>query len=165
MASDNKPSGRHVRITGGLQVPYPEPTSVAASNVGKGNRRADTKPEIRLRSALHRRGRRFRKDHMVREGSTKARVDICFTKALVAVFVDGCFWHVCPVHGRQPSSNQAYWLPKLQANVDRDRRVTEGLKAAGWTVIRVWEHEDVEAAADRIEAALQDCVKWSEGER
>lgn len=154
---------RRVRLPGGLDVPYPEPSSSAASKVGKANRSVDTKPEVRLRSVLHRRGLRFRKDHLVREVATRARVDVCFPRQKVAVFVDGCFWHVCPIHGRQPGTNDSYWRPKLRANVARDRRVTEGLASAGWTVVRAWEHEDVQAVADRVEAALLDRVMSPSG--
>lgn len=142
---------RTVTVAPGRAVPYPAPTTAAASRVGKGNRRTDTTPEVALRSELHRRGLRFRKDHLVRVADTKARVDICFPRVRVAVFVDGCFWHRCPEHGSVPNSNAAYWGPKLDANVERDRRVTSALEAAGWVVVRAWEHVPVAGAADRIE--------------
>lgn len=141
---------RTLKIGGGVEVPYPEPSSTAASNVGRGNRRTDTKPERTLRSSLHRLGLRFRKDHRVATGLGTVRVDICFTRAKVAVFVDGCFWHGCPVHSRPPKSNQTYWGPKLAANAARDRRNDQWLSSTGWSVIRVWEHEDVRDAVDRV---------------
>jgi DNA mismatch endonuclease (patch repair protein) len=72
----------------------------------------------------------------------------------VAVFVDGCFWHCCPVHGRPPISNPAYWGPKLARNVERDRRDTERLASQGWTVLRLWEHTPLEEAIARVEEAL-----------
>lgn len=147
---------RLVRVARGVDVPYPEPTSKAATAIGKGNRRRDTKPEVALRSTLHQRGLRFRKDFLVRYPGSRVRVDICFTKARIAVFVDGCFWHVCPEHHHPPGRNQDYWSPKLGANVARDRRNDMGLTADGWLVLRVWEHEDVAAAADRVEAAVRD---------
>jgi DNA mismatch endonuclease (patch repair protein) len=74
----------------------------------------------------------------------------------VAVFVDGCFWHVCPIHGSQPKANSAYWAPKLAENLQRDNRSTKALQDAGWLVIRLWEHVPPQAAADAVEGALAD---------
>jgi DNA mismatch endonuclease (patch repair protein) len=104
-------------------------------------RRKDTAPEVVLRSALHRTGYRFRKDYPIRIENRLIRPDIAFTKQRLAVFIDGCFWHSCPEHGRRPSVNGQYWSPKLQRNAERDRQQTEALQAAGWTVLRFWEHE------------------------
>lgn len=118
------------------------------------NRRANTKPEVRLRSALHALGYRFRKDFVVRVDNTRVRPDIVFTRRKVAVFVDGCFWHVCPEHGRQPTTNEWYWAPKLRRNMERDRRADELLSGAGWIVIRVWEHESLESAVDLVRREL-----------
>ncbi len=67
--------------------------------------------------------------------------DFIFRSERVAVFIDGCFWHGCPRHGRSPDSNQAYWLPKLKRNKEHDRRATRELRAAGWAVLRFWEHD------------------------
>jgi DNA mismatch endonuclease (patch repair protein) len=67
--------------------------------------------------------------------------DFVFIKARLAVFVDGCFWHGCPKHARQPKSNRAFWRRKLSANKTRDALVTRTLRRAGWRVLRVWEHE------------------------
>lgn len=107
----------------------------------RGNRKRDTRPEIELRSALHRAGLRFRKDFAVRPDEGRViRVDVAFPRAHVAVFVDGCFWHRCPEHGNEPRSNSTYWGPKLARNVERDRGVDARLAAAGWRVVRVWEH-------------------------
>lgn len=117
--------------------------------------RADTQPERALRSELHARGRRFRKDFRIDLPRGRVRPDLVFTRARVAVFVHGCFWHVCPVHGRWPTSNEWYWAPKLRRNVERDRLADAALEAAGWRVVRVWEHESVKAAADSVERALQ----------
>ena len=142
-------------LGGGRRVPYPEPIDDVASKIGRANRRTDTKPEVRLRSELHRRGLRFRKDFLIRVGEIRVKPDIVFTRLRLAVFVDGCFWHSCPEHGSMPSRNRGYWLPKLAANVDRDRRVDAALRASGWSVERLWEHEDVDIAADRIEAVVR----------
>jgi len=149
-AAESASKGRTVALGAGLRVPYPAPRDAVATSVGKGNRRADTKPEVRLRSGLHRRGLRFRKDLLVRAGEVKVHPDIVFTKARVAVFVDGCFWHGCPEHQVVPKSNREYWAPKLRRNVERDRAADDALTAAGWTVLRMWEHEDVGSAGRLI---------------
>ncbi|MEH3138808.1 MAG: very short patch repair endonuclease [Mycobacterium kyogaense] len=119
-------------------------------------RRANTKPEVALRSRLHHEGRRFRKDYAVRIDGKLIRPDIAFTKRKVAIFVDGCFWHCCPEHGRRPSVNGEYWSPKLAANAERDRRQTAALEQAGWHVVRLWEHETVDQMAQVVIAQLQD---------
>jgi DNA mismatch endonuclease (patch repair protein) len=134
--------------------PYPKSSAVTASM--KGNRRTDTSPELLLRSALHRRGYRFRKDYSIPIGDRKrARPDIVFTRRKVAVFVDGCFWHSCPEHGNQPKHNTTYWKAKLARNHERDEQQTRALEGLGWDVLRVWEHSDVGSAADQV-AALVD---------
>ena len=135
---------------------YPGPTSTTASAVMRGNRRSDTKPELRIRSALHRLGWRFRKDYPVPVLGTKVRADIVFTRARVAVFVDGCFWHACPRHGVTPKGvNAEYWRHKLDGNVERDKRQSEALSEAGWHVVRIWEHEQTEDAVKAVENALE----------
>jgi DNA mismatch endonuclease (patch repair protein) len=113
-------------------------------------RRTDTVPERELRSVLHRRGLRFRKDFAIVVGGKRTRPDIVFTRVKVAVFVDGCFWHCCPQHGRRPSKNTGYWSPKLRRNVERDREQTVLLERAGWAVARFWEHEAVHESADTV---------------
>lgn len=141
---------RSLSLGGGLSVPYPEPSSRRAKLFALSNRRADTGPERRLRSELHRRGLRYRKDHALTVEGMRIRPDVVFAAARVAVFVDGCFWHGCPEHGRRPVSNSEYWGPKLDRNVQRDQQATDALVTAGWRVVRVWEHESVDSAADRI---------------
>lgn len=112
-------------------------------------RQADTPAELALRSALHKRGLRFRL-HRAIPGAGRAKPDIVFPKARVAVFVDGCFWHRCPEHGTMPKANSEWWAEKLAANEARDRRHDEALRSADWTVVRVWEHEDAESAAEKV---------------
>ncbi len=97
----------------------------------------DTAGELSLRSALHESGLRYRLHRRI-EG---VMVDVVFVSAKIAIFVDGCFWHGCPIHTTLPKSNQTYWLPKLAENKERDLRQTVRLRAAGWCVIRLWEHE------------------------
>lgn len=133
----------------------PVASSEAVSRSMKGNRRRDTRPELRLRSELHSRGRRFRVDFPVALGvKRRPRPDIAFTRVKVAVFVDGCFWHGCPDHGRPPQTNTGYWLPKLEGNRRRDRLDTDLLRAAGWKVVRLWEHTPLEEAVTAVEQAL-----------
>lgn len=114
------------------------------------NRRVDTKPELALRSLLHRRGLRFRKDYRIDANGLRVRPDIVFTRARVAVFVDGCFWHHCPEHGEMPKANRSYWEEKFRRNTERDRLVDRELRGAGWTVLRFWEHDDPEQAAATV---------------
>lgn len=122
----------------------------------KANPGKDTGPEVALRSALHRAGLGFRKDvRMVVEG-VRVRPDVVFGRAQLAVFVDGCFWHGCPEHGEMPASNREFWEAKIGGNRERDQRQTAVLEDAGWTVLRVWEHESVDDALTRVIAALAD---------
>jgi len=116
--------------------------------------RRDTKPEKALRSELHRRGLRFWVDREVLRGSRR-RADIIFPRARVAIFVDGCFWHGCPLHASWPRSNAAWWREKIEANHRRDKDTNLRLAAVGWRSVRVWEHEPVEAAAGRVEAVVE----------
>lgn len=145
---------RYVALGGGVRAPYPEPSSPAATKIGKSNKRVSTKCEVRLRSALHAMGLRFRKDLPIVVDGLRVRPDIVFTRAKVAVFVDGCFWHACPEHFHAPKSNLAYWEPKIAANIARDERVSGVLGGSGWTVIRVWEHDEPDVAAARVSAAV-----------
>jgi DNA mismatch endonuclease (patch repair protein) len=133
---------------------YPAPLNEGRSRNMRANRRANTKPEVALRSALHRLGYRYRKDLRLDLCGVKVRPDVVFTARKVAVFIDGCFWHVCPEHGRQPTTNEWYWTPKLRRNMERDQKVNAALADAGWQVIRLWEHESVSTAVEAVVAAL-----------
>ncbi len=119
------------------------------------NRRTDTTPERLLRSALHARGLRYRKDRRLEVAGRRVRPDLVFASARVAVFVDGCFWHRCPVHSTHPKANAQYWTAKFTKNVERDRADDAALQAAGWTVVRIWEHEDAATAAERVLVAVR----------
>lgn len=127
----------------------PSPSSPEALSRMRGQRRHDTEPEIRLRRELHNLGLRFRLDRQVLP-AVRRRPDIVFGPAKVAVFVDGCFWHVCPKHGTSPRANAAWWEEKLAGNVARDRDTDRLLEGAAWLPIRVWEHEDPRAAAHDV---------------
>lgn len=137
-------------------VSRPPPASSGDVNrVMVGNRRRDSAAELRLRSALHRAGLRFRVDHPIRvPGSRPFRPDIVFPRVRVAVFVDGCFWHGCPDHGTRPKSNSRYWEAKIALNRERDRAQEAALRGAGWTSLRIWEHEAADEATARVKAAV-----------
>ena len=113
----------------------------------------DTKPEVKLRKALWAKGLRYRLGYKL-----PGKPDFVFVAPHVAVFVDGCFWHGCPVHGTIPKTNRDFWVKKIEKNIRRDRLVTEELQAAGWVVVRVWTHElrmDFEAVMDRIKETVR----------
>ncbi len=134
---------------------YPNAASEGRAANMRAIRRTGTKPEITLRSALHRLGYRYRKDHRLDlAGGVRVRPDIVFTARKVAIFVDGCFWHACPQHGRAPTVNEWYWAPKLRRTVERDRAADVALAAAGWQVVRLWEHTPLDDATAAVIAAV-----------
>lgn len=120
----------------------------------QGNRRRDTAPELALRSALHARGWRFRVQYPV-PGAARRSIDVAFTKRRIAIFVDGCFWHGCPIHGSSPSTNSSYWSEKIVRNKNRDSDTNTLLSEAGWLTIRIWEHTAVAEALQLVERALE----------
>ena len=120
----------------------------------QGNRSRDTKPELAVRSAVHRRGIRFRVSARPLP-ELRRTADLVLRKTKIAVFVDGCYWHGCPEHHTQPATNSEYWADKIARNVERDAETTDRLQQAGWTVLRFWEHEDPEAVADQVQAKVQ----------
>lgn len=124
-------------------------------------RRRDTRPELLLRSELHRKGLRYRVDASL-PGMPRRRADVLFTRAKVAVFVDGCFWHGCPEHKTSPSNNGAWWAAKLTRNIERDRETNVHLTSLGWTVLRVWEHENMKHAATDIERRVRSNIAAAE---
>jgi DNA mismatch endonuclease (patch repair protein) len=100
---------------------------------------ASTGPEVRLRRALHAAGLRFR----VQDRSLPGTPDIVFTKARLAIFVDGCFWHACPKHGVLPKSNREWWEEKLDKNRERDAEKDALLADLGWQSLHFWEHDEI----------------------
>jgi DNA mismatch endonuclease (patch repair protein) len=117
----------------------------------RANRGKDTSLELALRASLHRNGLRFYKDRrLVLQPDRRVRPDIVFPKLRLAVFVDGCFWHGCRVHRSIPASNSEFWTAKIEATRRRDISQTEWLEAAGWTVLRIWEHESTEDGLDKV---------------
>ncbi len=128
------------------------------------NRSRDTRPEIAVRSAVHARGLRYRVAmRPVRQ--VRRSADLVFTRAHVAVFLDGCFWHGCPEHFQLPATNRAYWEPKIAANAARDAETDRLLAAEGWTVLRFWEHTLAVEVATRIEDVVRDRLARLPGPR
>jgi DNA mismatch endonuclease (patch repair protein) len=130
----------------------PASTPGVAARMSK-QARAHTEPEVTLRKLLHAAGLRYRVNLPV-PGMKRRTMDVAFTKAKVAVFVDGCFWHSCPEHATYPAANKDWWAEKLAGNVARDVATTRHLEELGWQVIRVWEHEPMAEVALRVQAAL-----------
>ena len=119
------------------------------------NRSRDTGPELAVRSILHARGLRYRVA-LAPLKELRRRADIVFTSRRIAVFIDGCFWHGCPEHGRRSFNHNAdYWPGKIAGNVARDAETTARLTEAGWTVLRFWEHESADSVATSIEQVVR----------
>lgn len=107
-----------------------------------------------VRRAAHAAGLRFRVDHRPIPDLNR-RADLVFTRAKVAVFVDGCFWHGCPTHHTVAKSNAQFWAQKVARNRERDAETDRLLSNAGWTAIRAWEHEEPDNVVARISAAVR----------
>lgn len=115
----------------------------------------NTKPELELRRELWRRGLRgYRLDLDLGLPGVRRRGDVVWVGRKIVVFVDGCFWHCCPIHGSHPQTHAGYWTPKLARNIERDRETDRLARQQNWTVIRVWEHETPADAADRVSAVF-----------
>nr|VFK21856.1 MAG: T/G mismatch-specific endonuclease [Candidatus Kentron sp. LPFa]VFK35239.1 MAG: T/G mismatch-specific endonuclease [Candidatus Kentron sp. LPFa] len=115
----------------------------------------NTKPEILLGKALWARGARYRL-----QVKLPGRPDLVFPGKRLAVFVDGCFWHGCPIHGEIPATNREFWEKKLGDNLARDRRIDAELSGMGWRVVRIWVHEikqGVAVAAEKVMVAIRGC--------
>jgi len=107
----------------------------------------DTGPELSLRRNVWALGLRYRLQYRI----GRTRPDMVFVGAKLAVFVDGCFWHGCPLHSTMPKNNREFWEQKLKRNRERDVENTQRLEAEGWRVLRLWEHE--------IEASPVECAR------
>ena len=129
-------------------------SEVMASVRPKGN----LTTEIALTRAFRRHGITGWRRHLpIPVAGRIIRPDFVFQGSKMVVFVDGCFWHQCPWHATQPASKKGYWLPKLEANKARDRRVTRVLRCRGWHVLRIWEHSirrDTDRCVSRVKRAL-----------
>ena len=115
--------------------------------------RRDTPCELALRSVVHRLGLRYRVDWPL--PGTRRRADLAFPRLRIAVMVDGCFWHSCPIHGTWPKANAPWWRKKILGNVARDWDTDAKLKAGGWKVLRFWEHDDPVRAARELAAVVR----------
>ena len=129
------------------------PSSAGVSERMRRTRQRGTAPELALRSELHRRGFRFRVQRPL-SFDARRKADLVFPRERLVVFVDGCFWHSCPKHATFPKANAEFWSAKLAGNVRRDRDTDRRLAAEGWHVLRVWEHEPPERAAEKVERRL-----------
>jgi DNA mismatch endonuclease, patch repair protein len=127
--------------------------------VMRGNRSRDTRPELALRSVVHAMGLRYRVAARPLP-NWRRTADMVFSRAQVAVFVDGCFWHGCPEHYVPSASNVGYWEDKVARNKERDRETDAFLREAHWIVIRCWAHEDMgevaQTVADAVRARIAD---------
>lgn len=122
-------------------------------------RRRDTAAEVAVRRLLHARGLRYRVDLKILPGGRR-RADVAFVTAKVAVFVDGCFWHSCPLHRTRAKANATWWATKLGDNRRRDTDTNRRLIAAGWHVVRIWEHEAPLMAANRISNVVRARLRY-----
>jgi DNA mismatch endonuclease, patch repair protein len=138
-----------------------EPDAMTSARMRR-TRQRDTAAETGLRRELHRRGLRYFVNRPPLEQNRRRRADIVFPRVRVAVYVDGCFWHGCPIHATWPKTNAQWWRRKIEQNRARDRATDEALRDAGWIVVRVWEHEDARSAATRVEAAVREATSLSE---
>lgn len=132
-------------------------TTAQRSETMRRVRSEGTSCERSLLSALRRSGVRARA-HSPTAATLPGSPDLVFVRARVAVFVDGCFWHGCPTHCRLPATNRTYWRTKVRRNMARDRAAVLALRAAGWSVVRLWEHAvraDADASARRVMAAVR----------
>jgi DNA mismatch endonuclease (patch repair protein) len=127
----------------------PAASSPEALHRMQSTRRRDTAAEVALRKVLHRLGLRYRIDRKPLP-DLRRKADVLFRKAKVAVYVDGCFWHGCPLHATWPRQNARFWRDKIETNRRRDADTDHHLLAAGWAPLRVWEHEEPQEAARRI---------------
>ena len=132
----------------------PNASSKAVQRRMARQKRRDTAAEIKVRRALHAQGVRFRVNTKLEPG-LRATGDITWKGLKLVVFIDGCFWHGCPVHATRPKANAEWWAAKLHSNVARDRRTDAELRERGWTVLRFWEHESADQAALAICGELE----------
>jgi DNA mismatch endonuclease (patch repair protein) len=118
------------------------------------NKGRDTRPELKLRSAVHALGLRYRVS--IRPlPSIRRTADLVFSPAKVAVFLDGCFWHGCPQHHTKAKTNAAFWAEKVERTRVRDQETDRLLNESGWLAVRIWEHEEAVEAAERVAAAVR----------
>lgn len=156
MTHNSRPASETTAISfNPVHVPsHPGSSAAAVSSRMSATHRRDTQPELAIRRLLHAQGLRYRVAYPV-PGQRRRTIDIAFTRARLAVFVDGCFWHVCPEHGTQPKANAAWWTVKFAANRSRDADTNRALSGQGWLVLRFWEHESATNCAAEIAQTLR----------
>lgn len=117
-------------------------------------RAKDTKPELVIRKLLFEKGIRGYRIHYNLPG----KPDIVFVRKKVVIFVDGCYWHKCPVCFIEPRTRRDFWMKKINGNAKRDKKVNELLKNEGWNVLRFWEH-DVRKNPNKVVDNIQQTLK------
>ena len=155
--ADQAEKSRRARTVSKRQAKESWASSAAVRAVMQANRPRDTRPERALRSAAHALGLRYRVGTRPLP-KLRRTADLVFTRAKVAVFLDGCFWHGCPEHFRPAKLNESFWTTKIADNQKRDQDTDRQLAEAGWTVVRVWEHEDPVDAALRIASLVKSSI-------
>lgn len=129
-------------------------SSPAVRKVMQGNRSRDTRPELAVRRIIHAQGLRYFVNRRPLP-DLRRTADLVFPRLKIAVFIDGCFWHGCPVHHASPKVNAVYWSAKVEGNKRRDVDTTMRLVSHGWRVLRFWGHEDPQAVAKDIQQAVE----------
>ena len=127
----------------------PKPSSDAARKRMEAAKPKGTLPEIKLQSALEQVGVLFEVDVKPID-NLQRRADILIRDERIAIFVDGCFWHGCPIHGTQAKANAKFWADKINRNKERDLDTNRRLAEDGWTVLRIWEHEDPKQISNQV---------------
>lgn len=125
-----------------------EPTPAVRRRMQR-TRSRDNPFERAVRSQLYSRGLRYRIHYPV-PGMKRITCDLALPGPRIAIFLDGCFWHGCEVHPPSVKKNAKFWLEKIERNRARDGRVRAHLDELGWTTLRFWEHEAVEAIVNNI---------------
>ena len=125
------------------------PPTVVVRRQMQSQKTTGTGIEMAVRKRLHAQGYRYRVNCKLLP-DRRFKGDIVWLGRRLVVFLDGCFWHGCPLHGTTPKSNTEWWEVKITANRERDRLVNELLCDRGWTVLRFWEHDDPVAVAGSI---------------
>jgi DNA mismatch endonuclease (patch repair protein) len=115
----------------------------------------NTGPEVKLRKMLYAQGLKGYRIHYDLLG----KPDIVFVKKKIAIFVDGCFWHKCPVDFQEPETRKEFWLKKINSNIERDKKVNNQLQKEGWTIIRIWEHDVRKNPEEIVNKILSDLKK------
>ncbi len=145
-----RPGSRNAALSRG---PESWASTLASRRSMQANRGRNTQLELALGSALHRRGLRFWKHRRPIPG-LRCEADFVFPRLMLAIFVNGCFWHGCPEHATWPAANGDFWRAKIEGTRARDIRTDKMLIESGWTVVRLWEHQPIEDMAEAVDAIV-----------